>query len=65
MSDPQCICDIDYFVPMAMLSSHEAIAERSREYEDYDDPISHEAAAAVAPQEEFEDYGEATQHSRA
>ena len=51
---------------MAMLSSHEAIAERSREYEDYDDPISHEAAAAaVAPQEEFGDYDEATHHSRA
>ena len=51
---------------MAMFPSisHEAIAERSREYEDYDDPISHEAAAAVAP-EEFEDYDEATHHSRA
>ena len=50
---------------LSIVSSHEAIAERSREYEDYDDPISHEAAAAVAPQEEFEDYGEATHHSRA
>ena len=50
---------------LSIVSSHEAIAERSREYEDYDDPISHEAAAAVAPQEEIGDYDEATHHSRA
>ena len=54
---------------MAMFpsSSHEAIAaERSREYEDYDDPISHqEAAAAAAAQREFEDYDEPIHHSRA
>ena len=46
---------------MAMFPSisHEAIAERSREYEDYDDPISHEAAAAVADRaREFGDYDE-------
>ena len=45
--------------------SHEAIAERSREYEDYDDPISHEAAAAAAASREFEDYDEPIHHSRA
>ena len=55
---------------MAMFPSisHEAIAERSREYEDYDDPISHEAAAAAAAAaaaREFEDYDEPIHHSRA
>ena len=45
--------------------SHEAIAERSREYEDYDDPISHEAAAAAAASRVFEDYDEPIHHSRA
>ena len=52
---------------MAMFPSisHEAIAERSREYEDYDDPISHEAAAAAAASREFEDYDEPIHHSRA
>ena len=46
-------------------SSHEAIASRSREYEDYDDPISHEAAAAAAASTKFDDYDDPIHHSRA